>query len=145
MTPPTTIVRADVSLATAEALLEAVRQDAETSGPAMAAAVPDAGGHLVAAMRMDGVALRAPPVAIDKAFSAVAWAAPTGLWFELSQPGQPGWGWRACSPGVRSSSPGACPCHAAGLIGGLGVSGSTPDDDARCAQAAVAALGLETT
>jgi len=56
--------RADATLDLAQELLAGVRAEAQRRGVAMGAAVVDAGGNLVAALRMDGAQLVALPLAI---------------------------------------------------------------------------------
>jgi uncharacterized protein GlcG (DUF336 family) len=67
----------NVGLDVARALLEAARKEAARFGLSISAAVVDSGGQLVAALRMDGAQLCAMPLAIDKAYTAVACGLPT--------------------------------------------------------------------
>ena len=71
------LVHADMSLALAQQLLNGVHDAAGAEGVSVAAAVVDRGGQIVAVARMDGTPICGIPLAIDKAFSAVAMAAPT--------------------------------------------------------------------
>jgi uncharacterized protein GlcG (DUF336 family) len=70
--------RRSVSLDVALALLAAVRGEASSRGLALAIAVVDDAGNVVASARMDGAALGAMPLAVGKAYTAVLWDTPTG-------------------------------------------------------------------
>ena len=107
-----------------------------------AIAVVDTGGHLVAALRMDGNASGILDFALAKAEAAAAWGFSTAQMLEASR-GTPGFD-RA--PGVVIV-PGGLPLFSADgetRIGAVGVSGEAPTDDAACAEAGVKAAGLRT-
>lgn len=86
------VQRADVGLVHARALVESARAEAVRLGLAISAAVVDSGGQLVEAVRMDGAQLCAMPLAMDKAYTAVACGLPTAAWAKRTQPGQTDWG-----------------------------------------------------
>jgi len=131
------------SLDLALALLARVRTEAEARGLALAAAVVDAAGHVVASQRMDGAALGAMRLAAGKAYTAVLWGMPSGEFMESTQPGGADWGWNATDPGIVVYA-GGVPLMADGqLVGGLGASGGTAEQDAECVEAAARALGLQ--
>ena len=133
----------EVSLDQALALLAAVREEAGRQGLAVAAAVADRGGHVIASARMDGSPLGAMVLALDKAYTAVLWQTPTGEFMESTQPGGADWGFTSTSGGRIVVYAGGLPLFAGGgLIGALGVSGGTGEQDEACAKAAIAAAGL---
>jgi len=133
----------EVSLVQALALLAAVREEAGRQGLAVAAAVADRGGHVIASARMDGSPLGAMVLALDKAYTAVLWQTPTGEFMESTQPGAADWGFTSTSGGRIVVYAGGLPLFAGdGLIGALGVSGGTGEQDEACAKAAIAAAGL---
>jgi len=133
----------EVSLDQALALLAAVREEAARQGLAVAASVVDRGGHAVAGARMDGAPLGAMVLAVDKAYTAVLWQTPTGEFMQSTQPGGPDWGFTSTSGGRIVVYAGGLPLFAGdGLIGALGVSGGTGEQDEACAKAAIAAAGL---
>jgi len=130
------------SLDLALALLARVRAEAESRGLALATAVVDDAGHVVASQRMDGAALGAMRLAVGKAYTAVLWGMPSGDFMESTQPGGADWGWNATDPGIVVYA-GGVPLLAEGqLVGGLGASGGTAEQDAECVDAAARALGL---
>jgi uncharacterized protein GlcG (DUF336 family) len=133
----------EVSLQQALELLERVRSEAAGQGLAVAAAVVDRGGHVVASARMDGTALGAMTLAVDKAYTAVLWQTPTGEFMSSTQPGGADWGFNTTTGGRVVVYAGGLPLwEDGGLIGGIGVSGGTGEQDEACASAAVGAAGL---
>jgi uncharacterized protein GlcG (DUF336 family) len=140
---PQVLVHADISLALAQQLLNGVRDAAGREGLNVAAAVVDRGGQIVAVARMDGTPICGVPLAIDKAFSAVAMAAPTDTWAQTTAPGGPDWGMSTALGGRLVVYPGGLPLiHDGELIGGLGVSGAEGYQDKQCAAASVRASQL---
>jgi uncharacterized protein GlcG (DUF336 family) len=134
--------RREVSLELALALLEQVRAEATSRGLALAAAVVDLGGHVVASERMDGAALGALPLAVGKAYTSVLWETPTGAFMQSTQPGGADWGWNTTDPQIVVYA-GGLPLHADGaLVGGVGASGATAEEDEACVLAAAQSLGF---
>ncbi len=134
--------RRSVSLDVALALLAAVRDEASARGVALAIAVVDDSGNVVASARMDGAALGAMPLAVGKAYTAVLWDTPTGAFAASTQPGGDDWGWNATDPRIVVYA-GGVPLHADGaLVGGVGASGATATEDEACVLAAEQALGF---
>jgi uncharacterized protein GlcG (DUF336 family) len=137
------VTRAEVALDLAEQLLWGVRSEAGRRGLFLAAVVVDRGGQVVAAIRMDGAQICAVPLAIGKAYAAVACAAPTDAWEETTQPGGRDWGLNTALGGRLIVFAGGLPIvHDGELIGGLGVSGAASSDDKACAQVALHLAGL---
>jgi uncharacterized protein GlcG (DUF336 family) len=66
-----------VTLELARRLIEAGEAEARSQGLALAFAVVDAGGHVVAVARMDGADWITPEVALGKAWTAAAYRAPS--------------------------------------------------------------------
>jgi uncharacterized protein GlcG (DUF336 family) len=109
----------------------------------VAVAVADRGGNAVASARMDGAALGAMALAVDKAYTAVLWQVPTGEFLQSTQPGGADWGFNTTTGGRVVVYAGGLPIFAGGeLVGGLGVSGGTGEQDEACARAALAAAAL---
>jgi uncharacterized protein GlcG (DUF336 family) len=134
--------RREPSLALALDLLARVRGEAERGSLALAICVVDPGGHVIASQRMDGAALGAMPLALGKAYTAVSWGAASGDFAESTQPGGADWGWNTTDDRIVVYA-GGIPLHADGvLVGGLGASGGTADEDEACVLAAARALGL---
>jgi uncharacterized protein GlcG (DUF336 family) len=104
-----------------------------------AIAVVDTGGHLVAALRMDGNGSGIFDFALAKAEASAAWGFSTAQMLDSAR-GTPGF---ERAPHVVIV-PGGVPVFSAGgaRIGAVGVSGEAPADDAACAEAGVKAAGL---
>jgi uncharacterized protein GlcG (DUF336 family) len=138
------VVRREVGLDLAQAVLAGVRDEAGSRGVAMGAAVVDLGGRLVAALRMDGAQLPALDLAIDKAYTAVSFGFPTEFWAASTRPDGADWGLSTTLGGRIVVFAGGLPIRADGeLAGGLGVSGAASAVDRACAEAGLRAAGLE--
>ncbi|MFM7718826.1 MAG: GlcG/HbpS family heme-binding protein [Actinomycetota bacterium] len=132
-----------VGLDLALRILDGVRVAAQERGVALAATVVDAGGNVVASIRMDGAQLVAAPLAADKAWTAMAAGAPTERWAEMTNPGGSDWGLSTAIGGRFIVFPGGLPIRVDGeLVGGLGVSGAAGSVDRACGEAGLAAAGL---
>jgi uncharacterized protein GlcG (DUF336 family) len=106
-------------------------------------AVVDAGGGLVAHARMDGAWLGSVDIAIDKAWSARAFDMPTDALARLAQSGQQGFGINTTNHGRVVIFGGGIPLKANGVvIGGVGASGGSVEQDTLVARAAVEGLNL---
>ena len=135
--------RREIGLILALRILDAVRAEAGRAAVPVSAAVVDRGGHVVASARMDDTPLGAMALAVDKAYTAVLWETPTGEFMASTQPGGPDWGFNTTTGGRVVVYAGGLPITEDGrLIGGLGVSGGTGEQDEACGRAALAAAGL---
>ncbi|AXB80415.1 ATP--cob(I)alamin adenosyltransferase [Novosphingobium sp. P6W] len=104
----------------------------------------DAGGDLVLATRMDGAWPGAFDLALAKAHAARAFAAPSGAFTRLVQPGAPLFGVTAVAAGKYMTLPGGVPIvHQLAVLGSIGASGGTPDQDEAIAWAAVRSVIAE--
>ena len=132
----------DMSLDQAMKAVEAAKAKAEEMDVKMDIALVDAGGNLKAFARMDGAWLGSIDIAIKKAKTARYFDMPTGDIGELSQPGGPLYQIEASNDGLITF-PGGIPIKSADgtVIGAIGVSGSTVENDHEVAQAGVDALG----
>jgi uncharacterized protein GlcG (DUF336 family) len=132
----------DLSLAQSQAVLAASLAAAEEQGTLMDIAVVDAGGNLKAFARMDGAWLGSIDIATTKARTARYFDLPTEELGKLSQPGGPLYQIEGSNGGLITF-PGGLPLHAADgtVIGAVGVSGSTVENDRAVAEAGVGALG----
>src|SRR3954449_6088051 len=74
-----------ITLERAVALIAAGEEEARRQGLALAFAVVDEGGHLVALHRMDGAPWIAPEVALGKAWTAAAYRGPSAAQGEKMQ------------------------------------------------------------
>lgn len=130
----------DITLEQAQAVVRAGLADSASRGLAMNVAVVDAGGNLTAFARMDGAWLGSIDIAIRKARTSRYFDMPTGALGELSQPGGPLFNIEVSNGGLITF-PGGLPLEVGGqVIGAVGVSGSTVEDDHAVATAAAAAI-----
>ena len=112
---------------------------------ALAVVVLDAGGHLVAMAREDGATFLRADIAKAKAYGALGMGADTAALAERAK-GNPSFysGVIATVGGNLVLSPGGVLARKDGVvIGAVGISGDTGPMDAACAQAGIAAAGLE--
>lgn len=138
---PTASQAAGLTLAAARRMLAAAEEAARDMRVAMSVAVVDAGDQLVAFERMDGADLVTIGLARDKAYSALMNRMPTRDLAHLVQPGAEYYGYDSLAGGRMVVFAGGMPLELGGvLIGGVGVSGGTPEEDQAAADAAVAAL-----
>lgn len=136
---------ATVALALARRLIAAAEAEADARGVRMGIAVVDPAGEPVAVSRMDGASPVALKLAVDKAFTAAAFNAPTDGWGEVTAPGGADWGLTSALGGRVLLLPGGLPLRVGGvLVGAIGVSGAAPAVDLACATAAVQAVDLPT-
>jgi len=127
----------------AQAIVAGCVNQAASKMQSHAIAVVDIGGHVVAALRMDGNTSGIFDFALAKAEAAAAWGFSTAQMVEAAK-GTPGF---ANAPHVVTV-PGGVPVFSADgkvRIGAVGVSGEAPADDAECAEAGVRAAGLRTS
>lgn len=139
-----------MTLALAAGMTEAALGRATELGAVVSAAVVDAGGHLVHFQRMDRAEIAGPTLAVDKAFTAVAHRAATADLGPLAAPGGQLAGLAANGGGRYVVFGGGLPCWSVEstgdgeVVGGIGVSGGTAEQDVACAEAALAVFTRET-
>lgn len=105
-------------------------------------AVTDSGGTLAAFLRMPGAFLHSVDIAIDKAYTASSFGFPTSQWMSLIEHDLPLREGLVHRPRLVILG-GGLPIHLQGqLIGGIGVSGGSAEQDEACAQAGLDALDL---
>jgi uncharacterized protein GlcG (DUF336 family) len=135
-----------LTLSLAARMTDAAVARAAELGAVVSAAVVDAGGHLVHFQRMDRAEIAGPTLAVDKAYTAVAHRAPTADLAALAVPGGPLAGLHANGGGRYVVFGGGLPCWSADeddradriVVGGIGVSGGTTEQDVACAEAGLA-------
>ena len=138
---PTASQAAGLTLAAARRMIEAVEVASREMRVAMSVAVVDSGDQLVAFERMDGADLVSVSLARDKAFSALMNRMPTGDLAPLVQPGAEFYGYDSLAGGRMVVFAGGMPLERDGvLVGAIGVSGGSAEEDQRAADAAVAAF-----
>jgi len=127
----------------AQAIVAGCAAHATSKMQSEAIAVVDNGGHLIAALRMDGNGSGIFDFALGKAEAAAAWGFSTAQMAESAK-GTPGF---ANAPHVVTVAGGVPVFSADGRarIGAVGVSGEAPADDAACAEAGIKAAGLRSS
>ncbi len=125
----------------ATSVLVAAVAHAERLGVPVNVCVADPSGDPLATARMDGAALLSYPIAVDKAFTVAAFSGlPTHAWFDLIKD----------EPSLREGIVhrdrlvvfgGGVPVRVDGeVVGAVGVSGGSADQDREIAEAGAAAL-----
>lgn len=131
-------------LAEAMKAVKASQAEAQKMGVAMAIAVVNDSGVLTAFVRMDGSDLVAVPLAEDKAYTALVNRMNTRELGEQCQPGGPLYGLQHNLSGRMVIFPGGVPVWRDGqLIGAVGASGGTVEEDHLCAVAGATVLGAQ--
>lgn len=129
-----------VELSQAQRVLEAALAKSAEIGVPMNVAIVDQGGNLTSFARQDGAWLGSIDIAIKKARTARYFDMESGAIGELSQPGGPLFNIEVSNGGLISF-PGGIPLRAGDtVIGAVGVSGGTIDQDRTVALAGVQAL-----
>ena len=131
----------DISFDQAAPVVQAAMKKAAELGLKQNVAVVDAGANLKAFARMDGAWLGSIDIAIKKAKTARFFDMPTGEVGKLSQPGNSLYMIEASNGGLITF-PGGVPLKDADgtIVGAVGVSGSTVENDHACAEAGAAAF-----
>jgi uncharacterized protein GlcG (DUF336 family) len=127
----------------AAAAVDAAVRHAEEAKIRINVAIVDSGGSLAAFLRMPGAFLHSIDIAIDKAYTAAGFGLPTSAWTRALE---------SHSAAVREGLPrrarmvcfgGGLPIRYDGkLVGGIGVSGGSEEEDEACARAGLSAIGL---
>jgi uncharacterized protein GlcG (DUF336 family) len=132
----------DITLEQAQNVVAAAIGKAISIDTKMDIAVVDAGGNLKAFARMDGAWLGSIDISIKKARTARYFDMNTGDIGGLSQPGGPLYQIEVSNGGLITF-PGGVPIKNANdeVIGAIGVSGSTVEDDHTVAVAGAEAVG----
>lgn len=130
-----------ISLAAAERAVRAAVERATEFGVAVVVAVADAAGELKAYARMDGAPLLSVRIAQDKAWTAAAFGLPTDAWWGLVKDEPP------LLYGIVKTERliifgGGLPLLVDGrVVGGIGVSGGSAEQDRAIAEAGAAVVG----
>lgn len=134
-----------LTLSQAEKMIAAAKEKAAAIDTKMNIAIVDAGANLLAFARMDGAWLGSLDISIKKAKTARFFDMPTGDIGGLSQPGGALYNIEHSNGGLISF-PGGIPVkNAAGeVIGAIGVSGSSVENDHAVAEAGVVAIEAAT-
>ncbi|QGZ63097.1 GlcG/HbpS family heme-binding protein [Paraburkholderia acidisoli] len=130
-----------LTLEDAKRMLSAAESKATSLGIAYNIAVVDAGGHLLAFARQNGALIGSINLAIDKAVTARIFDKATDDLAKLSQSGMPLFGIQESNEGKVVIFGGGVPVVIDGaIVGAVGASAGTVEQDIDVATAAIAAL-----
>lgn len=131
----------NITLEQAEKIIAAAKAKAIELGTKMNISVVDAGANILAFVRMDGAWLGSADISLKKAKTARFFDMNTGIIGSLSQPGGSLYNIEHSNGGLISFPGGVPVKNATGeIIGAIGVSGSTVENDHAVAEAGAAAL-----
>jgi uncharacterized protein GlcG (DUF336 family) len=130
-----------ITLEEAQRVLMAARKKAEDINVPMNIAVTDEGNNLKAFIAMDGAWLGSIDIAQNKAYTARSFNLETKLLGTLAQPGEPLFGIHASNDLRIIIFAGGIPLQrGTRIVGAVGVSGGTVEQDQEVAEAGVAAF-----
>jgi uncharacterized protein GlcG (DUF336 family) len=129
-----------ITLADARKIIEAAEKKAEEIGQPMNIAVADAGGNLVAHVRMDNAWMGSIDISIKKAWTSRAFDIATQDLASHSQSGDQFFGINASNGGKVMIFAGGIPIKKGKkVVGAIGVSGGSGEQDHAVAEAGVKA------
>ena len=129
----------------AQKMVAAAETKARSIGVAYCVAVVDAGGHLISFLRQDGALMGSIDLAIGKAVTARIFDKTTAELSSLAQSGRPLFGIQESNAGTVVIFGGGIPVWSEGVvIGAVGASSGTVEQDLAVAEAAIAGLDLST-
>lgn len=131
----------NITLAQAEKIISVAKEKSTAIDTKMNIAIVDAGANLVAFARMDGAWLGSLDISIKKAKTARYFDMNTGVIGSLSQPGGALYNIEHSNNGLITF-PGGVPIKnvSGQIIGAIGVSGSTVENDHTVAEAGASAI-----
>lgn len=133
-----------LSLAEARVLIAGAADKAREIAVPMCIAVCDESGNLIAFERMDGAKVLSVTLAQNKAMTAAIARKPTADYNAACQPGQLTFGIHTALEGRFSVMGGGLPVIVDGqVVGGIGLSSGTPEQDIACAEAGLAQFGAQ--
>jgi len=131
-----------MNLDMAKKLIRAAIKHAEDMNRLCSVAIVDDRGFLVALHRMDNAPIPTVDIARDKAWTAAAFRMPTSDIVKFGDASSPGFGFNTQNWNDRLTTiPGGLPIKDGdSVIGGIGVSGGTPEEDIAICQSALATV-----
>ena len=132
---------ATVTLQAAMALIDAARKSSGTMGFKVAIAVTDSAGNLKAFERTDKCPFLTAEVAVDKAWTAASFGLATHQWALILQ--NPGVSQLAHRPRLVAVGGGYPLLEDGRLVGAIGISGGTAEQDQQAAEAALQEVGFQ--
>jgi uncharacterized protein GlcG (DUF336 family) len=130
-----------ITLNDARRVIAAAEKKAQEIGQPMNIAVADAGGNLVAHVRMDGAWMGSVDISIKKAWTSRAFDISTKDLSKFAQPGEDFYGIHASNDGKVMIFAGGIPLKQNGqVVGAIGVSGGAGKQDQAVAEAGAEAF-----
>lgn len=130
-----------ITLDDAKLILRGAEKKAREIEVDMDIAVVDDGGNLLAFFRMDGAKITSIDVAINKAFTAAGTRKGTHEYAEIAGAGKPAFGIHVSNRGRFMIFGGGLPIFVDGhIVGGVGCSSGSVDEDRIVAQAGIDTL-----
>ena len=134
-----------VAFEQARGLADAARAQAQAIGKALSIAVVDYGGFIVLVERMDGARPMTPSIALSKAYSAAVMQRPTSMlenWRNsdpvfFTQVGRMG------QHPIVATKGGYTLKRGGEIVGGLGISGGSPDEDQKICEDVLRSAGFD--
>lgn len=125
----------------ARRVIDAAVVGAERIGVRVCAAVTDRAGYLLAYLRMDGAPLLSEQLARDKAYTVAAFnGRPTHEWWDAIADDPPVRNGLGCADRLVIFGGGVPICVSGELVGAIGISGGSAEQDREIADAGAAAL-----
>lgn len=130
-----------LTLEGAKIILAASEAKAKEIGVPMSIAIVDDGCNLIAFEKMDSAKITSIDIAINKAFTSAGSRKGTHEYAEVASPGKPAFGIHVSNQGRFTIFGGGLPILIKGeVVGGVGCSSGTAEQDREVAQAGLAAL-----
>jgi len=134
-------IKETLTLEDARRVIDAAERKAGEIGQPMDIAVVDAGGNLKSHVRMDGAFVGSIDISINKAWTCIAFQTDTKSFAEDAQVGQPIFGINTTNQGRIVIFAGGVPLVRDGeIVGAVGVSTGTVEQDQEVAEAGAAAF-----
>jgi uncharacterized protein GlcG (DUF336 family) len=140
--PATSISLKAISLEAATRATSAAVAHAESLGIRINVAVTDSSGVLMAFARMPGAFLHSIDIAIDKAYTSASFGIPTAAFMGILEHEKALLTGLPQRPRLVVFGGGLPIREGEVLIGGIGVSGGSAEQDEQCARAGLQAIGL---
>ena len=122
----------------AQVLSEGAQKKSREIGVPMCIAVTDESGHLISFARMDGGKVTSIDIAVNKAYTGACAKRGTHEYNQLAVPGKPTFGINTTNQGRFTIIGGGLPVVVDGeIVGGIGCSTGTAEEDQIVAQGAV--------
>lgn len=132
---------ADLTLDDARRISAAAEAKATELATTVTITVVDSGGHVRTQSRMDGARFGTVMISTNKAFTAAAAGFPSKVLADLTQPGQPLFGLSDAAGGRIVIFGGGVPIvQDEKIVGAIGISGGSVEQDQEIADAGAAAL-----